>query len=254
MAVDAAERAPRDEHERRQERARRDERAAGAETGDQAGSRDRADRHARRRPAEQHAQHAAEHVVADQALQQRLAGDVLDRVADPDDREQHQRSRSTREYRDERDRDAPEHEPEPERGRQPPPRQRNGGGAADDDAGADGSREQADPASARMEQPERDHDDQNVQGAAHDRLRDEERDDQARLRLACEQPEAVGEPALRTVVREAQPALDPDRRERQRGHDVRDRPDHEHDSGVGGGDERAREQRPDERAQPLERQ
>ena len=88
------------------------------------------------------------------------------------------------------DRDAPEHERERERLGEPPARDAHGEEGADEAARADGRVQQADPARARVEDVERDDDDQHVQRAADERLGDHQDDHDARPGLGREDAEA----------------------------------------------------------------
>ena len=60
--------------------------------------------------------------------------------------------------------------------------------------------QQADPARAGVEDVERDDDDQHVQRAAHERLRDHQRDHDARARLGREHAEAAEHTRLRRAA------------------------------------------------------
>ena len=219
--VDSAQSTPRQEHERGQERPGGDQRAPDSKPADQGRRGDRTDAHSRRRSAEHHAEDAAEEIVADQALQDGLAGDVLDRVPDADHRQQEQRRHPVGDRCDERNGDSPEQQADGERDRQLPTHERHRGESADEGSRSDRAGEEADPPSSRMEEPEGDDDGQHVQRAADDRLRDEERNDQTRVWLARQQPEAGGEVPRRTVMRESETALDVDRCQHERTGDSR---------------------------------
>src|SRR5205814_10207148 len=99
---------------------------------------------------------------------------------------------------------------------------------AHENSGADRGREKTDPAPSGVQEPEGDDDDQDVQRAAHERLREEERDDQTWLRFAGDEADACGQLGPGAMVGEAKPAFDPDRGKRERRRAVRDRSEDEH--------------------------
>src|SRR5207245_6883858 len=140
--------------------------------------------------------------VGDKTLQERLAGNVLDGIADADEREQEEGRDPVRRGGDERNRNAPKEETHAERDREPAAGERHRREADEQGSGTDGAGEEAHPASSPMQQPEGDHDDQDVQGAADDRLRNEERDDQPWMRLARQQSKAGRQISLGAMLRE----------------------------------------------------
>ena len=126
---------------------------------------------------------------------------------------------------------------------------------AEQPAGAQRSRQEADPAPACMQQTEGDHDDQDVERASHQRLRCEEPDEQARSRILRDDAKAF-EQFFRGLPRpnRHQRPFHPDEADQDRRDGVDACRPGKHDPDVGRRDDQACQQRPGERPQALRRQ
>ena len=186
------------------------------------------------------AEHAGQHLVVDDALKEREAGDVLDAVGDADQRDEREGEHRGGSAGEQCDRDAPEHERERKRLGEPLPRDAHREEGADEAARADGRVEEADPARALVEDVERDDDDQHVQRAADERLGDHQGDHDARPGLGREDAEAREHAPARIAVGLREPAsFHGHRGDENRGGGVEHARTREHPPGVGGGDDDA---------------
>ena len=142
-----------------------------------------------------------------------------------------------------------------ERHRQTLPSERHRSERTDQAADAECGRHVADRFSACVEHLERGDHDQDVQAAADESLREDQRDDEPNAR----QPRNRAEPRRKRIPdtltgrHQADPVLDPDAEEQHGGNEEGCCTDGEHDPGVRDRYENAGEERPDERAEALDR-
>lgn len=113
----------------------------------------------------------------------------------------------------------------------------------------------ADRFSARVEYLERRNDDQDVQTAADERLREDQRDDQTNPRHARDRAEPGRDQLPGTLARRRQtdPVLDPDSDEKDRRYEESSGTRGEHDPRIRNRYEQACEQRTNERSEALDR-
>ena len=142
----------------------------------------------------QHAEDAADHVRRCGALEERQAGDVDERVPEPEHGECDERDPQVWPDPDRGERRAQEDDPEPEVGREAlAPDQREGGERAEHAADAARGVQQADRRVTAVEQLECGDDDEDAErGARKERLRRIEPDDDAKLPVAGDRLEPPG--------------------------------------------------------------
>ncbi len=133
--------------------------------------------------------------------------------------------------------------------------ERHGSNRTQQSPDAEGRGHIADRLSAPVEHLKRRDHDQNVQAAADECLREDQGNDEANARHARNRAETCRKQLPRALAGrdEADPALDPDSRDKDRGHEKRTRAGGEHHPDIDQRDEQPGEQRPDERAEALDR-
>ena len=120
----------------------------------------------------EHAEHPAEDVIRDDALEQRQGGDVGDRVPDPDDGEREQGNGIAGEDADHGERHAEQHDADPEvRGEPAAGREHERHEASHEASDPERRAQVADAGVARVDQLERDEHDEHVERAGDERLR-----------------------------------------------------------------------------------
>ncbi len=182
--IDRAQLRREQEHDRGQEQPGQHERRANTERRHERRGDRRTDGERCEDEAFEHAEDAAEHLVGGRPLQERHAGDVDERVADADDREEDERKAEVRPRGDERHRHAPEEHAETEVGGEAlAPCERCDRERAEHAADAERRVQPPDAAVAGVEQPQRDDDDKHLEDAGDEGLRTVEADDDAQRRL-----------------------------------------------------------------------
>ena len=253
VPVDRAQAAPAEQREHGQQRADDDEGSPRPDRCDHSRRRDRPKRHRAHHRAPDQPERAAEQLVRDDPLEEREAGDVLDAVRGAHDREQQDRRLEGGARRDQRDRQSPEDERHAERDGQTASPERHRSERARQAAEPETGGQVADRPVAGVEDAEDDHDDQDVQTTAHEALRRHQEEDQP-CRPA-DGANAVEYVLARAPARGARlnHALDMQRREQQGAGEQRACRRREDDSRVRDRHEHAREERPGQRAEALDR-
>ena len=257
-AVDRIQARPGRQHQQRQQRARGDQCATRAEPVQEQRRSERAEPHGEEEQALHHAEDACDHLLRRGTLQQGHARDVDDRVADADDREQHEREHLVRPDRDERNRNAPDEDAEAEVRSEPTPADEGRrSDSAEQAADADGGIEEADARVPGVEELQRDHHDQDVQHPVDERLRGEQPHEQTQAPLPGDDAE-TGEQLFGDRARLRRLALlnvceRMDARDENRRPDERCRGDDEDGSGSRRSEQQAADRRPAEDPDAFDR-
>jgi hypothetical protein len=155
------------------------------------------------------------------------------------------------------DRHPPGDEGEPEEGRESSAFERHRAQRSDQPANADRRGQVAHFCCAAVQDPENGDDDQNVQAAADERLRNGQPDEQSSVGGARDRAETRADDLQRAQVAgfgcEVDPSLDPDPAQQECRCEERSGADDEDDAGVGERDERGRQDRSHERSDALDR-
>ena len=244
------------EHDHRQEQPDGHERPPRAGGLDEQRRQERADADGEVEHRLHDAEHAGEHVVRRDSLEERETGDVDERVADADERERSQGHADIRPRRDGDERQAPEHGADDERDGQPGAmHEGHDDDGADEGSQADGRVQQAHAALTDLQQRERGDDDEDVDAAGRQRLAGEHARQQAEVgRPPCHAEAGeheLPERRMTTGARHGRRLLD--RQHEQRRPEQRDGHDDERRLHAGDGEHEARERRADEHPKTLDR-
>lgn len=234
----------------------RDERPLRAQPGDQRGRGDGSDPDAGDREGLEDGEDAAQNGIRDAALDERVAGDVEDRVAEADEPEAHRCEPGLRPHGDQGDRSAPKDQPELEGARQPVAvDEKHGPDRPDHSARAERGVQVADARVADEHELDRDDHDDHVEEASDQGLARKQAYEQTRVLLLRERPnarEVLGQPGSSRFNGAS--------RDRRRDPGDQERRDEEHTRARGEDRARARcrqqetgEQRADQSGDALER-